>query len=296
MDAAEARLEGILGTRRASPWRTSPQLARELDALREEAGDAGLPRARGARGASCAATIALLAGDEDGGARARSTPRSRTRRKAARREWAWRALDARARLVGVARVGSRRRGETPRQRSRCSKRRRRSSRAICARSSGTIRAAARSGKRTPRRSRSPLSSAARRRGRHRRSRRDAHARRAAAGTTSLGAPLPPRTGSRGSSRSRASSRPSTTWTALLAAGDRPRDRAARRRARVRACSSNEDGELEAQRGARAAKGRRRARAVLALGGRAGRATGEPVIAERARRRRAAREGGERPRS
>ena len=42
----------------------------------------------------------MLAGDEDA-ARRRSTARSRSAQRAGRREWAWRALDARARLAAA---------------------------------------------------------------------------------------------------------------------------------------------------------------------------------------------------
>jgi transcriptional regulator with GAF, ATPase, and Fis domain len=95
MDAAEARLEGILGRAR-DPMADLPQLARELDALRANAGDAGF-REHEALAQIARGTIALLSGDE-AAARLALDEALVHATKAAQREWAWRALDARARL------------------------------------------------------------------------------------------------------------------------------------------------------------------------------------------------------
>ena len=95
MDAAEARLEAILGRTR-DPLADLGQLARELDALRAKAGDAGF-REHEALAQIARGTIALLAGDE-GAARAALDEALAHATRAAQREWAWRALDARARL------------------------------------------------------------------------------------------------------------------------------------------------------------------------------------------------------
>ena len=174
-------------------------LARELDALRAKLGDGGLQRARAARRASSRARSRSSAATRRSRARP-STRRSSARTRAGQREWAWRALDARARLASSQGAFALARRDTER-RSRCSRRPPRSSRAISARSSGTIRAGARSGRRTPRRCprsrRSP--------GRHRQrlavaARSTACARSADAhhhdraharsGISSMGAPLP----------------------------------------------------------------------------------------------------------
>ncbi len=95
MDAAEARLEGILGRAR-DPMADLGQLARELDGLRTRAGDAGF-REHEALAQIARGTIALLSGDE-AAARAALDEALAHATKAAQREWAWRALDARARL------------------------------------------------------------------------------------------------------------------------------------------------------------------------------------------------------
>ena len=95
MDAAEARLEGILGRAR-DPMADLGQLARELDGLRKRAGDAGF-REHEALAEIARGTIALLSGDEST-ARAALDEALAHATRAAQREWAWRALDARARL------------------------------------------------------------------------------------------------------------------------------------------------------------------------------------------------------
>ncbi len=95
MDAAEARLEGMLGRAR-DPMADLPQLARELDALRKRAGEAGF-REHEALAQIARGTIALLSGDEINARTALDEALAHATR-AAQREWAWRALDARARL------------------------------------------------------------------------------------------------------------------------------------------------------------------------------------------------------
>ena len=96
-DAAESRLEGLL-------WRTretSPDIAaltRELAWVKERHGDAGFGEHE-ALGQMVRAQIARLAGDEDLAKRALDEAFERAT-KTGRREWAWQALDARARLAG----------------------------------------------------------------------------------------------------------------------------------------------------------------------------------------------------
>jgi transcriptional regulator with GAF, ATPase, and Fis domain/energy-coupling factor transporter ATP-binding protein EcfA2 len=95
MDAAEARLEGILGRAR-DPMADLPAIARELEALRAKAGDAGF-REHEALAQIARGTIALLSGDESTARTALDDALAHATRSA-QREWAWRALDARARL------------------------------------------------------------------------------------------------------------------------------------------------------------------------------------------------------
>ena len=95
MDAAEARLEGILGRAR-DPLADLPQLGRELATLRENAGAAGF-REHEALAQIARGTLALLVGDETA-ARAALDAALAHATRAQQREWAWRALDARARL------------------------------------------------------------------------------------------------------------------------------------------------------------------------------------------------------
>jgi serine/threonine-protein kinase PknK len=95
MDAAEARLEAILGRTR-DPLADLPQLSRELDAIRAHAGAGGF-REHEALAQIARGTIAVLAGDETT-ARAALDEALLHATKSAQREWAWRALDARARL------------------------------------------------------------------------------------------------------------------------------------------------------------------------------------------------------
>ena len=99
LDAAEARLEGIL-TRLGSEAAQNvdvTSLSRELDALRAKVGDGGLqehePLACIVRG-----SLALFRGDETAARQALDEAHERAT-ALGQREWAWRALDARARLA-----------------------------------------------------------------------------------------------------------------------------------------------------------------------------------------------------
>ena len=199
-----ARLYGSLrlGVRRAGAADGRRRGAARGDPRAGPRSDGGSPRAR-ARARRAADEGSATAGS----ASTRRSPRSRagrspsfrgTRQRRARaldealvhatragqREWAWRALDARARLPR-RRGRSRPRGATRSRRSRCSKRRPRSSRAICARSSGTIPAAARSARRTRRRSPMPHPAVPGGAARPRRADESVPS-----GTTSIGAPRP----------------------------------------------------------------------------------------------------------
>jgi serine/threonine-protein kinase PknK len=99
LDAAEARLESILVRLGAPGDKDVGSLARELDALSHKLGDGGFQEhealAQIVRG-----SLALARGDEAlarealDGAHERAT-------SAGQREWAWRALDARARLAAA---------------------------------------------------------------------------------------------------------------------------------------------------------------------------------------------------
>jgi transcriptional regulator with GAF, ATPase, and Fis domain len=95
LDAAEARLEAILGRTR-DPLADLSQLARALETIRAQTGDGGF-REHEALAQIARGTIALLAGDE-GTARVALDEALLQATKSAQREWAWRALDARARL------------------------------------------------------------------------------------------------------------------------------------------------------------------------------------------------------
>ncbi len=99
LDAAEARLEGIL-TRLGSEAAQNvdvTSLSRELDALRAKVGDGGLqehePLACIVRG-----SLALFRGDETAARQALDEAHQRAT-ALGQREWAWRALDARGRLA-----------------------------------------------------------------------------------------------------------------------------------------------------------------------------------------------------
>ncbi|MDB4937878.1 MAG: putative sensory histidine kinase YfhA [Labilithrix sp.] len=100
LDAAEARLEGILtrvGGGENAATVDSTALTRELDAVRAKIGDGGLqehePLAFIVKG-----TLALFRGDENLAREALDEAHKRAI-DIGQREWAWRALDARARLA-----------------------------------------------------------------------------------------------------------------------------------------------------------------------------------------------------
>jgi serine/threonine-protein kinase PknK len=101
-DAAESRLEGLLARARTAHTGEPADvraLARQIDAVTASMGETGLGEhaalAELARGAA-----AHLAGDEDGARRALDAAVDLAR-QAGRREWAWQALDARARLAAA---------------------------------------------------------------------------------------------------------------------------------------------------------------------------------------------------
>jgi len=96
LDAAEARLEGLLARTR-DPAAKAHELERELAVLREKVGDKGFLEHEALAGLVKGA-IAFLAGDE-ATARAALDEALEDAEKAGRREWAWRTLDARARLA-----------------------------------------------------------------------------------------------------------------------------------------------------------------------------------------------------
>jgi transcriptional regulator with GAF, ATPase, and Fis domain/serine/threonine protein kinase len=104
LDAAEARLEGIL-TRlggapnelgRASPERDVAALSRELDALKYKLGDGGFQEHEALAGI-VRGSLALARGDEALAREALDEAHERAV-SAGQREWAWRALETRARL------------------------------------------------------------------------------------------------------------------------------------------------------------------------------------------------------
>ena len=101
-DAAESRLEGLLARAREAHTREPADagaMSRQLDAVTGSLGEGGLGEhaalAELARGA-----VAHVAGDEDAARRALDAGVDLARR-AGRREWAWQALDARARLAAA---------------------------------------------------------------------------------------------------------------------------------------------------------------------------------------------------
>ena len=93
-DAAESRLEGILA--RAREPADPSALARELDAVCHALGPAGFGE-HAALAELVRGSIARAAGDEESARRALDTAIDLARREG-RREWAWQALEARARL------------------------------------------------------------------------------------------------------------------------------------------------------------------------------------------------------
>ncbi len=94
-DAAESRLEGLL-VRAREPGSNGAVLGKELDRVRTGLGEAGLGE-HAALAELVGGAIAHAAGDEDGARRALDAA-IELARKAGRREHAWQALDARARL------------------------------------------------------------------------------------------------------------------------------------------------------------------------------------------------------
>ncbi len=97
-DAAESRLEGLLARARDGGADTAT-LTHELDAIRSALGEAGFGE-HAALAELVAGSIARLAGDEDSARRSLDTAIDLAR-KAGRREWAWQALDVRARLAAA---------------------------------------------------------------------------------------------------------------------------------------------------------------------------------------------------
>jgi len=103
LDAAEARLEGIL-TRLGAPGDTAATLdatalARDLDGIREGLGEGGF-REHEALACIVKGALALARSDENG-ARAALDEAHERAVAANQREWAWRALDARAKLAAA---------------------------------------------------------------------------------------------------------------------------------------------------------------------------------------------------
>jgi transcriptional regulator with GAF, ATPase, and Fis domain len=97
-DAAESRLEGLLSRSRERD--AEPRvLARELEAVCSGLGDDGLGE-HAALAELVRGSIAHAAGDEDAARRSLDAAIDLAR-QAGRREWAWRALDARARLASA---------------------------------------------------------------------------------------------------------------------------------------------------------------------------------------------------
>ncbi len=102
LDAAEARLESILARLSAdspAPDVDVSALARELDSVRAATSDGGLQEHE-ALACIVAGSIALVRGDENGAREALDAALARAT-KAGQREWAWCALDARARLAAA---------------------------------------------------------------------------------------------------------------------------------------------------------------------------------------------------
>ena len=102
LDAAEARLEGILG-RLGNPQEPDLSvilaLSRDLDALRERLGEGGFGEHEALAGI-VRGGLAVARGDENAAREALDAALARAN-AAGQREWAWRALDARARLAAT---------------------------------------------------------------------------------------------------------------------------------------------------------------------------------------------------
>jgi serine/threonine-protein kinase PknK len=95
-DAAESRLEGLLAQAR-EPGVVAAALGRDLEAVSKTLADAGFGE-HAALAELVRGSIAHAAGDEEAARRALDAS-IELARKAERREWAWQALDARARLA-----------------------------------------------------------------------------------------------------------------------------------------------------------------------------------------------------
>ncbi|HEY8038395.1 MAG TPA: sigma 54-interacting transcriptional regulator, partial [Polyangiaceae bacterium] len=97
-DAAESRLEGLL-VRAREPRANARALLRQLDGVRSGLGEGGFGE-HAALAELVRGMIAQAAGDEDTARRTLDTAIDLAR-KAGLREWAWQALDARARLAAA---------------------------------------------------------------------------------------------------------------------------------------------------------------------------------------------------
>jgi serine/threonine-protein kinase PknK len=95
-DAAESRLEGLLARSR-EPGAAARALAADLEAIRRALGEAGFAE-HAALAELVRGSIAHAATDEEGARKALDSA-IRLARDAGRREWAWQALEARARLA-----------------------------------------------------------------------------------------------------------------------------------------------------------------------------------------------------
>jgi DNA-binding NtrC family response regulator len=98
-DAAESRLEGLLWRTRAAGPLDAAELGRELDRIDEKYGDAAA-REHAALAGIARAAIARLGGDEEAARRALDGAYEHASKNALR-EWAWQAMDARARLAAA---------------------------------------------------------------------------------------------------------------------------------------------------------------------------------------------------
>src|SRR5262249_28032796 len=98
LDAAEARLEGIL-TLLSGEGPDVSQLTQEFDASRDGLGDSGFHEHEALAGI-VRGSLALGRGDEVLAREALNQAHEQAER-AGQREWAWRALDAKARLAGA---------------------------------------------------------------------------------------------------------------------------------------------------------------------------------------------------
>jgi transcriptional regulator with GAF, ATPase, and Fis domain len=97
-DAAESRLEGLLARAR-EPRADAAAMRQQLDAVTRGMGASGLGE-HGALAELARGAVAHVAGDEDAARKALDAAIDLAQ-KAGRREWAWQALDARARLAAA---------------------------------------------------------------------------------------------------------------------------------------------------------------------------------------------------